>query len=471
MSGKTLYDKLWESHLVATREDGSNLIYIDLHLVHEVTTPQAFAGLREAGRPVRRADATLATVDHAVPTRHRGNIDQIEDEVSRIQVRTLDDNCHSYRIPYFAWDDDRQGIVHVVGPEQGATLPGMTIVCGDSHTSTHGALGALAMGVGTSAVEHVLATQCLPAYKQRNLRVQLQGAPAVPEWVLPKDWALAVIGRLGIGGGVGHAMEFAGDVVTAMSLEGRLTLCNLAVEAGSRSALIAVDDTTLDYVQGRPLAPKGADWEKAVVQWRTLKSDDDAHWDKEVIIDGASVGPQVTWGTSPDMVLAVGDRIPDPEAEASSQRREQMLQACAYMGVQPGQALESLPIDQIFIGACTNSRLEDLRAAAKIVRGRQKAKGIQRALVVPGSAKVRTAAESEGLHEIFMSAGFEWRQPGCSMCLGMNDDVLSAGERCVSTANRNFEGRAGPGGRIHLASPYTAAAAAIAGRVVHPGSL
>lgn len=465
----TLYDKLWDAHLVAERDDGASLLYIDLHVIHEVTSPQAFAGLRAAGRQPWRLSGMLATVDHSVPTRHRGDVEAIEDEIARLQVRTLDDNCRALGVPYFDWADGRQGIVHVVGPESGATLPGMTVVCGDSHTSTHGALGSLAMGIGTSAVEHVMATQCLPVRKLGNYLVEFTGA--MPDGLYAKDLALALIGRIGIGGGVGYAMEFGGEVVRGLSMEGRMTLCNMSVEAGSRSGMMAVDQTTLDYVKGRDLAPVGADWDAAAQQWGQLHSDPDADWDRKLQIPVDQLRPQVTWGTCPDMVMDIDAAVPDPEKAADPARGTAERAACGYMGLEPGQRLDSLPLDQVFIGACTNSRLEDLRVAAEVVRGRRVAPGLKRALVVPGSASVREKAEAEGLGEVFRAAGFEFRQPGCSMCLGMNDDVLGSGERCISTANRNFEGRAGAGGRIHLASPAVAAASAVAGRILPPERL
>ncbi len=459
--GRTLYDKLWDSHVVRELPDGTCLLYIDRHLVHEVTSPQAFAGLRTAGRRLWRQRTNLAVADHNVPTKDRAL--GIQDETSRVQVETLGRNCADFGITLFAMDDVRQGIVHVVGPEQGATLPGMTIVCGDSHTSTHGAFGALAHGIGTSEVEQVLATQCLLQKRAKPMRVRLAGA--MPEGVSAKDLALAVIGRIGTAGGTGHAIEFAGPAVRALSMEGRMTLCNMAIEAGARAGLVAVDETTLSYLAGRPFAPRGALWERAVAAWRDLRSDDDAVFAREVEIDVGTLSPQVTWGTSPEMVVGIGERVPDPSAEADPARRAAMAAALAYMDLAPGTPLAAVPIDVVFIGSCTNARLEDLRAAARMVAGRKVAAGV-RALVVPGSGLVKKAAESEGLDRIFADAGFEWRDAGCSMCLAMNADRLEAGERCASTSNRNFEGRQGAGGRTHLVSPAMAAAAAVAGHFV-----
>ncbi|HEX4881906.1 MAG TPA: 3-isopropylmalate dehydratase large subunit [Porticoccaceae bacterium] len=467
MAGKTLYEKLWDAHLVRENPDGSALLYIDRHLLHEVTSPQAFEGLRLAGRKPWRIDANLATPDHNVPTtvvERRGGIAAIADAVSRIQVQTLDDNCAEYGILEYGMNDPRQGIVHVIGPEQGATLPGMTIVCGDSHTSTHGAFGALAHGIGTSEVEHVLATQCLIAQKMRNLLIRVEGELA--PGVTAKDIALAVIGRIGTAGGTGYALEFAGSAIRALSMEGRMTLCNMAIEAGARVGLIGVDDTTIDYVQGRPLAPQGALWEQAVASWRALHSDADARFDKVVELDAAAIKPQVSWGTSPEMVLPVDACVPDPEAEADPVRRESILRALKYMGLQPRQAITTIRLDRVFIGSCTNSRIEDLRAAAAVARGRRVAASVKQALVVPGSMPVKRQAEQEGLDRIFIAAGFEWREPGCSMCLAMNADRLEAGEHCAATSNRNFEGRQGAGGRTHLVSPAMAAAAAVCGHFV-----
>ncbi|MDA8389566.1 MAG: 3-isopropylmalate dehydratase large subunit [Gammaproteobacteria bacterium] len=459
--GKTLYDKLWDSHVVRELPDGTCLLYIDRHLVHEVTSPQAFAGLRAAGRRLWRRDANLAVADHNVPTKDRAL--GIRDDTSRVQVETLDRNCADFGVTLFAMNDPRQGIVHVVGPEQGATLPGMTIVCGDSHTSTHGAFGALAHGIGTSEVEQVLATQCLLQKRAKPMRVRLEGQ--VPDGVTAKDLALAVIGRIGTAGGTGHAIEFAGPAVRALSMEGRMTLCNMAIEAGARAGLVAVDETTLTYLANRPFAPRGALWERAVAAWRDLHSDEDAVFAREVTIDVAALSPQVTWGTSPEMVVGITGRVPDPAAEPDAARRAAMTAALAYMDLKPGTPMVDVPIDVVFIGSCTNARLEDLRAAARMVQGRRIAAGV-RALVVPGSGLVKKAAEAEGLDRVFVAAGFEWRDAGCSMCLAMNADRLEAGERCASTSNRNFEGRQGVGGRTHLVSPAMAAAAAVAGHFV-----
>ncbi len=460
--GKTLYDKLWDSHVVRELPDGTCLLYIDRQLVHEVTSPQAFAGLRTHDRPLWRPTAHLAVADHNVPTTERAR--GIIDSTSRLQVETLERNCQDFSVPLFAMDDPRQGIVHVVGPEQGATLPGMTIVCGDSHTSTHGAFGALAYGIGTSEVEQVMATQCLLQKKARAMRVRLEGM--IPNQVGAKDLALAVIGQIGTAGGTGHAIEFAGSAVTALSMEGRMTLCNMAIEAGARAGLVAVDETTIQYLVGRPFAPTGALWEQAVRVWRTLHSDPDARFAKEVVIDVGSLAPQVTYGTSPEMVMSVQGRVPDPSAEIDPARREALVAALRYMDLAPGTAMTDISVDVVFIGSCTNARLEDLRAAAGMVRGKKVAAHIHRALVVPGSGLVKRAAEAEGLDRIFREAGFEWRDAGCSMCLAMNADRLEPGERCASTSNRNFEGRQGPGGRTHLVSPAMAAAAAVAGRFV-----
>ena len=465
MSGRTLYDKVWDSHVVAAREDGTCLLYIDRHLLHEVTSPQAFEGLRLAGRQPWRIDANLATPDHNVPTVHRERgIAGIEDDVSRIQVVTLDRNCRDFGIRQFDILDRRQGIVHIVGPEQGATLPGMTIVCGDSHTSTHGAFGALAQGIGTSDVEHVLATQCLVQTKARNMRVRFDGA--LRPGVYSKDLVLAAIGRIGTAGGTGHTIEFAGAAVRALSMEARMTMCNMSIEAGARAGMIAVDDTTIRYFDGRPFAPKRELWERAVDYWRTLVSDDDATFDREVRIDAHAVEPQVTWGTSPELVTGIGGRVPDPAKCTDDVQRDVWSRALAYMGLQPEQAITSIALDRVFVGSCTNARIEDLRAAASVVRGKRVARTLKQALVVPGSGLVKEQAEDEGLAQIFVDAGFEWRAPGCSMCLAMNADRLEAGERCASTSNRNFEGRQGHGGRTHLVSPAMAAAAAIAGRFV-----
>lgn len=467
MTGKTLYDKLWDSHLVTQREDGTALIYIDRHLIHEVTSPQAFEGLRLAGRRPWRADANLATPDHNIPTtreeRSRG-LEGIKDPVSRIQVHTLDENCREFGILELDMNDARQGIVHVVGPEQGATLPGMTIVCGDSHTSTHGALGALAHGIGTSEVEHVLATQCLMQKKMKNMLIRVDGR--LNPGVTAKDVVLAIIGEIGTAGGTGYTIEFGGEAIRSLSMEGRMTVCNMAIEAGARAGLIAVDQTTIDYIEGKPFAPTGELWTKAVEAWRDLKSDGDAHFDRVVVLDAAEIIPQVTWGTSPEMVAPVTGHVPDPDQIADPSKRENVRQALKYMGLKPGTAISDIQLDCIFIGSCTNSRIEDLRAAAAVVRGRKVADNIEMALVVPGSGLVKKQAEEEGLDRVFIEAGLEWREPGCSMCLAMNADQLGQGKHCASTSNRNFEGRQGFGGRTHLVSPAMAAAAAINGRFV-----
>jgi 3-isopropylmalate/(R)-2-methylmalate dehydratase large subunit len=461
VTAKTLYDKIWEAHVVAERSDGSTVLYIDRHLLHEVTSPQAFEGLALAGRRPWRIDANLATPDHNVPTlnRERG-IDGIEDETSRIQVVTLDRNCREYGIRQFDIHDVRQGIVHVVGPEQGATLPGMTIVCGDSHTSTHGAFAALAQGIGTSEVEHVLATQCLVQRKARNMRISAAGE--LQHGVSAKDLILAIIARIGTAGGTGYTIEFTGRAFEQFSMEGRMTVCNMSIEAGARAGLIGVDDTTLMYLRGRPYAPSGALWEQAEVYWRTLVSDPGATFDREISIDAASVEPQVTWGTSPEMGAGINGHVPTGDG-LNDARAESFQRALAYMDLEPGQAISSIRLDRVFIGSCTNARIEDLREAAAVVKGRTVARGIKQALVVPGSGLVRRQAEAEGLAQIFVDAGFEWRAPGCSMCLAMNADRLEPGERCASTSNRNFEGRQGHGGRTHLVSPAMAAAAAVAG--------
>ena len=467
MAGKTLYDKLWDSHLVKQRDDGTALIYIDRQLIHEVTSPQAFEGLRLAGRKPWRADANLATPDHNIPTtkieRSRG-LEGITDPVSRIQVRTLDDNCREFGILELDMNDERQGIVHVVGPEQGATLPGMTIVCGDSHTSTHGALGALAHGVGTSEVEHVMATQCLIQRKMKNMLIRVDGK--LNPGVTAKDIVLAIIGDIGTAGGTGFTIEFGGEAIQSLSLEGRMTVCNMAIEAGARAGLIAVDQTTVDYIRGRPFAPKGEMFDKAADAWLQLVSDSDAHFDRVVVLDAADIIPQVTWGTSPEMVAPVTGVVPDPDQEKDSGRAESIRQALKYMGLKPGTAIRDIKLDVVFIGSCTNSRIEDLRAAAAVVKGRKVASSIELALVVPGSGLVKKQAEAEGLDKIFIEAGLEWREPGCSMCLAMNADQLPAGKHCASTSNRNFEGRQGFGGRTHLVSPAMAAAAAIHGHFV-----
>ena len=461
---RTLYDKLWDEHVVRSEPDGTTLLYIDRHLVHEVTSPQAFEGLRVAGRKPWRVRSVVATADHNTPTRGwEKGLDGVADPTSRAQIDTLDDNVRDLgAAAYFPFLDRRQGIVHVVGPEQGATLPGMTVVCGDSHTSTHGALGALAFGIGTSEVEHVLATQTLLARKSRNLLVRVAGSfgPGVGT----KDLALALIGRIGTAGGTGCAIEFAGPAIRESSMEARMTLCNMAIEAGARAGLVGVDARTIEYVRGRPLAPRGADWDAAVAYWSTLQSDAGAGYDRVVDFDVGGLEPQVTWGTSPEMVLPIGGAVPDPQAEPDPVKRAGIERALQYMGLQPRMAIDSIAIDKVFIGSCTNSRIEDLRAAAHVVRGRRVASNVRLALVVPGSGLVKAQAQAEGLDRVFREAGFEWREPGCSMCLAMNDDRLEPGERCASTSNRNFEGRQGPGGRTHLLSPMMAAAAAIAGR-------
>jgi 3-isopropylmalate/(R)-2-methylmalate dehydratase large subunit len=462
MSGRTLYDKLWDAHVVRVNEDGTALLYIDRQLVHEVTSPQAFEGLRLAGRKPWRVEANLATADHNVPTTDRAH--GIADPVSRLQVETLDRNCRDFGITEFDMADPRQGIVHVVGPEQGATLPGMTVVCGDSHTSTHGAFGALAFGIGTSEVEHVLATQCLLQKKSKNMRVRVDGQ--LGPGVTAKDVVLAIIGKIGTAGGTGHALEFAGSAIMSLSVEGRMTVCNMAIEAGARAGMVAVDDKTIEYFRGRPYAPKDEYWDLAVKAWRELKSDADAKFDKEVVLDAAAIQPQVSWGTSPEMVVAVDGRVPDPAQEADAVKRGSYERALEYMGLAANTPIRDIQLDKIFIGSCTNSRIEDLRAAAAVVKGKKVANNIKLAMVVPGSGLVKTQAEKEGLDKIFKDAGFEWREPGCSMCLAMNADRLGPGERCASTSNRNFEGRQGAGGRTHLVSPAMAAAAAIAGHFV-----
>ncbi|WBM31406.1 MULTISPECIES: 3-isopropylmalate dehydratase large subunit [Pseudomonas] len=466
MAGKTLYDKLWEAHEVKRRDDGSSLIYIDRHIIHEVTSPQAFEGLRLANRKPWRIDANIATPDHNVPTtpERKGGIEAIVDQVSRLQVQTLDENCDEYGIVEFKMNDERQGIVHVISPEQGATLPGMTVVCGDSHTSTHGAFGALAHGIGTSEVEHVLATQCLVAKKMKNMLVRVKGE--LPAGVTAKDIVLAVIGKIGTAGGNGHAMEFAGSAIRALSMEGRMTICNMSIEAGARVGLVATDATTVAYVEGRPYAPKGEQWKQAVEAWKDLVSDDDAVFDTVVELDASQIKPQVSWGTSPEMVLAVDQRVPDPAAEADLVKRGSIERALKYMGLTANQAITDIKLDRVFIGSCTNSRIEDLRAAAEIAKGRKVAASVKQAIVVPGSGLVKAQAEREGLDKIFLEAGFEWREPGCSMCLAMNPDRLESGEHCASTSNRNFEGRQGAGGRTHLVSPAMAAAAAVAGHFI-----
>jgi 3-isopropylmalate/(R)-2-methylmalate dehydratase large subunit len=467
MVAKTLYDKLWDAHLVKQRDDGSALIYIDRHIIHEVTTPQAFEGLRLAGRKPWRVDSLLATPDHNVPTtqaERAEGVNGIADPVSKIQVQTLDDNCDEFGIVEFKINDRRQGIVHVIGPESGACLPGMTIVCGDSHTATNGALGALAHGIGTSEVEHVMATQCLVAKKMKNMLVQVDGE--LGPGVTPKDVVLAIIAAIGTAGGTGCAIEFGGEVFRAMSMEGRMTVCNMAIEAGARAGMVAVDQITLDYVKGRTYAPSADVWERAVADWSTLHSDADAIFDKVVTIDGSAIEPQVSWGTSPEMVLPVGACVPDPAAETDPVRREGIERALRYMGLRAGQAITDIKVDRVFIGSCTNSRIEDIRAAAAVLKGRKVAGTVKEAIVVPGSGVVKAQAEAEGLDAIIRAAGVQWREPGCSMCLAMNADKLGNGEHCASTSNRNFEGRQGYGGRTHLVSPAMAAAAAIAGHFV-----
>jgi 3-isopropylmalate/(R)-2-methylmalate dehydratase large subunit len=459
-AARTLYDKIWQSHLVERQSDGTCILYIDCHLVHEVTSPQAFEGLRASGRRVRRPDATLAVADHNVPTINRKG--GISDEESRIQVETLGANCKEFGINLFDMDDVRQGIVHIIGPEQGMTQPGMTIVCGDSHTSTHGAFGALAFGIGTSEVEHVLATQTLVTTPSKNMRVTVDGALAFG--CTSKDMILAIIGKLGTAGGTGHVIEYAGDAVRALSMEARMTMCNMSIEAGARAGLIAPDEVTFDYLRGRPMAPKAGQWEQALAYWKSLPSDAGARYDTEMHLDAAAIAPHVTWGTSPMHVLPITGNVPDPKDAPDEGTREAWTRALAYMGLEPGQPLAEVKVDAVFIGSCTNGRIEDLRAAAAVARGRHVAVGV-RALVVPGSGLVKEAAEAEGLDRIFLDAGFEWREPGCSMCLAMNADRLQPGERCASTSNRNFEGRQGRGGRTHLVSPTMAAAAAVSGHL------
>jgi len=462
MGGRTLYDKIWDQHVVREQGEGAALLYVDRHMVHEVTSPQAFEGLRLAGRRPWRTGSILATADHNVPTTsHSG---PIEDPLSRVQVQELDRNAREYGVRLFGMGDARQGIVHVIGPEQGATLPGMTIVCGDSHTATHGAFGALAFGIGTSEVEHVLATQCIVQYKAKNMRVRVEGD--LPEGVTAKDVMLAIIGRIGTAGGTGQTIEFAGSTIRQLSMEGRMTICNMAIEAGARAGLMGVDDHTIEYIAGRPFAPTGENWDRAVTAWLDLVSDEDAVFDREVVLKAADIEPQVTWGTSPEMVAPIGGVVPDPDDEHDPVKADAMRRALAYQDLQPGMPLAGIRPDKIFIGSCTNARIEDLRAAANIVRGQRVADSIKLAMVVPGSGLVKRQAESEGLDRVFIDAGFEWREPGCSMCLGMNTDRLSPGERCASTSNRNFEGRQGQGGRTHLMSPAMAAGAAIAGHLV-----
>ncbi|MFZ6644770.1 3-isopropylmalate dehydratase large subunit [Undibacterium sp. TJN25] len=459
---KTLYDKLWESHVVHADEDGTSILYIDRHLLHEVTSPQAFEGLKLANRMPWRNSANLMVADHNVPTTNR--INGIEDATSRLQVETLDANAKTYDLTYFSMADKRQGIVHVIGPEQGATLPGMTVVCGDSHTSTHGAFACLAHGIGTSEVEHVLATQTLLAKKSKAMLVQVDGV--MPAGVTAKDIVLAIIGKIGTAGGTGYAIEFAGSTIRSLSMEGRMTVCNMAIEAGARAGMIAVDQTTIDYVKGRPFSPVGPHWDRAVEYWRTLHTDAGARFDMVVTLDAAEITPQVTWGTSPEMVVSIDGRVPDPDKEKDAVKRDAMEKALVYMALKPNTAISDIRIDKVFIGSCTNSRIEDLRAAAAVVRGKFRASNVKLAMVVPGSGLVKDQAEREGLDRIFRDAGFEWREPGCSMCLAMNADRLEPGERCASTSNRNFEGRQGQGGRTHLVSPAMAAAAGIAGHFV-----
>jgi 3-isopropylmalate/(R)-2-methylmalate dehydratase large subunit len=457
---RTLFDKIWQSHLVHRQEDGTCLIYIDRHLVHEVTSPQAFEGLRMTGRKVRRPEASLAVADHNVPTTDRS--EGIKEAESRIQIETLEKNCAEFGIPYFSMDDIRQGIVHIIGPEQGLTQPGMTIVCGDSHTSTHGAFGALAFGIGTSEVEHVLATQTLIMQPSKNMRIAVEGALSVG--ITAKDLILAIIGKIGTAGGTGHVIEYAGQAIRDLSMEGRMTVCNMSIEAGARAGLIAPDDKTFDYVKGRPMAPKGGAWEQAIAYWRTLPSDAGAKYDREVPLQASEIAPQVTWGTSPQDVLPITGRVPDPAAIADEAKRQAMQRSLDYMGLTPGTPLDQVKIDRVFIGSCTNGRIEDLREVAKVAAGRKVAAHVN-AMVVPGSGLVKEQAESEGLDRVLREAGFEWREPGCSMCLAMNPDRLEPGERCASTSNRNFEGRQGRGGRTHLVSPAMAAAAAVTGRL------
>jgi len=467
MIAETLYDKLWNSHLVRTGPEGTALLYIDRHLVHEVTSPQAFEGMRMARRKPWRTGSMLAVPDHNVPTTHRSG--GITDPVSRLQVETLDANCAELGITEFGMNDIRQGVVHVIGPEQGATLPVMTVVCGDSHTSTHGAFGALAHGIGTSEVEHVMATQCLVAKKSKAMLVKVEGK--LGRGVTAKDIVLAIIGKIGTAGGTGYAIEFGGDTVRGLSMEGRMTLCNMAIEAGARAGMVAADETTFAYIKGRPFAPQGGQWDKAVTYWRTLHSDAGAKFDAVAELDAAQIKPQVTWGTSPEMVVAVDGRVPDPAAMTDTGKREGAQRALQYMGLQANTPITEIKVDKVFIGSCTNGRIEDMRAAAAVARGKKVAPNVKLALVVPGSGLVKQQAEQEGLDKIFIAAGFEWRDPGCSMCLAMNDDRLEPGERCASTSNRNFEGRQGQGGRTHLVSPAMAAAAAIAGHFVDASKL
>ncbi len=462
MSGpRTLFDKIWDNHLVETQEDGTCLLYIDRHLVHEVTSPQAFEGLRLAGREVHRPTATLAVADHNVPTTDRSV--GIVDKESRIQVETLEKNCADFGVPYYPMDDIRQGIVHIVGPEQGLTQPGMTIVCGDSHTATHGAFGALAFGIGTSEVEHVLATQTLLQKPAKNMRITVEGTPA--PGITAKDIVLAIIGRIGTAGGTGYVIEYAGEAIRNLSMEGRMTVCNMTIEGGARGGLIAPDETTFEYLKGRPMVPKAGAWEQAVAFWRALPSDEGATYDEEIVLIAADIAPQVTWGTSPEDVLPITGSVPDPTSEQDEDKRRSMQRSLDYMGLTAGTPLEDITIDRVFIGSCTNGRIEDLRAAAALAKGRKVADTVTNAMVVPGSGLVKEQAEQEGLDKIFIEAGFEWREPGCSMCLAMNADKLEPGERCASTSNRNFEGRQGRGGRTHLVSPEMAVAAAVTGKL------
>jgi 3-isopropylmalate/(R)-2-methylmalate dehydratase large subunit len=460
MAPRTLFDKVWDSHVVEKLPDGTCVLYIDRHLTHEVTSPQAFEGLRMAGRKVRRPDATLAVVDHNIPTSDRSA--GIAEPESRLQVETLEKNVAEFGVPYFAVNDPRQGIVHIIGPEQGISLPGMTIVCGDSHTSTHGAMGALAFGIGSSEVEHVLATQTLLQSHAKNMLVRVDGR--LPFGCTAKDIVLAIIGKIGTAGGTGHVIEYAGEAIRALDMAGRMTVCNMSIEGGARAGMIAPDEVTFDYVRGKPFAPKGEALEQAIAYWRTLPSDDGAHYDKIVELDAATIAPMVTWGTNPEAVLPITGSVPDPAAEPDEDKRAQIQRMLDYMALRPGQKLADVPVDVVFIGSCTNGRIEDIRAAAKIANGRHVAAGV-RALVVPGSGIVKQQAEAEGLDRILLDAGFEWREAGCSMCLGMNPDKLTPGQRCASTSNRNFEGRQGPGGRTHLLSPAMAAAAAVTGHL------
>ncbi len=459
---KTLYDKLWDAHLVSHDDNGTSLLYIDRQLLHEVTSPQAFEGLRLAGRKPWRTDANLAVPDHNVPTKDRAA--GISDPISRLQIETLEKNCKDFGITLFTMDDPRQGIVHVIGPEQGATLPGMTIVCGDSHTATHGAFGALAFGIGTSEVEHVLATQCLIQKKSKSMLIEVNGE--LPPGLTAKDIVLAIIGRIGTAGGTGYTIEYGGSTIRSLSMEGRMTICNMSIEAGARAGLIAVDQTTIDYIKGRPFAPTGSLWEQATSAWQQLRSDPDAEFDRVVRIDARDLQPQISWGTSPEMVVTIDAYVPDPQHESDPVKREGMINALTYMGLTPGTPMTSIRPDIVFIGSCTNGRIEDLRAVASVVKGRKVAASIKQALIVPGSGLVKQQAEAEGLDKILIDAGFEWREPGCSMCLAMNNDRLKPGERCASTSNRNFEGRQGQGGRTHLVSPAMAAAAAVTGHFI-----